>query len=252
MSGGKAVASFNRSKRSMQRFALYYAPQAGSDLETFGAQWLGRDVTCGTVVPQPPITGLSAADQATLTAEPRRYGLHGTLKPPFFLAEGQTVQGLEQAIESFCQTRQGFQIAGFSLRWLGRYLALGPTSPCPSLADLAADCVRLFDPFRAPPSETELARRRAKGLSATQEALLQQWGYPYVMEEFRFHLTLSAPVADPAQRQALEQAAEAQTAPWVQTPTRVDGIALYRQASPQDDFLLARRFAFSGQGRPFA
>ena len=26
---------------------------------------------------------------------------------------------------------------------------------------------------------------------AEQEALLQRWGYPYVMEEFRFHLTLT-------------------------------------------------------------
>lgn len=229
----------------MQRFSLYYAPQAGSALEAFGAQWLGRDVTSGVAVAQPAIRGLSTEDQASLTAGPRRYGLHGTLKPPFFLAQGQTARGLEQAIETFCQARQNFEIAGFSLRWLGRFLALVPSAPCPALAELAADCVRVFDPFRAPPSDSELARRRAKGLTAPQEALLQRWGYPYVMEEFRFHLTLTAPVSDPAQRAALEQAAHEQTAPWINAPCPVDGVALYRQPSPQEDFVLERRFAFA-------
>ena len=56
---------------------------------------------------------------------------------------------------------------------------------------MAGACVRDLDEFRAPAGEAELARRRKAGLSARQEALLTQWGYPYVFEEFRFHLTLS-------------------------------------------------------------
>ena len=35
------------------------------------------------------------------------------------------------------------------------------------------------------------------GLTDRQEALLTQWGYPYVMEEFRFHITLTGAL-DPA------------------------------------------------------
>jgi hypothetical protein len=56
---------------------------------------------------------------------------------------------------------------------------------------LAAATVAAFDPFRAPLTPTELARRRVPGLTAKQEALLLRWGYPYVMEAFRFHITLT-------------------------------------------------------------
>ena len=60
------------------------------------------------------------------------------------------------------------------------------------VADLAQACVETFEPFRAPLAEEELARRRAVPLSARQEANLERWGYPYVAEDFRFHMTLTA------------------------------------------------------------
>lgn len=58
--------------------------------------------------------------------------------------------------------------------------------------------LRALDRFRAPVSGAERARRRNAGLSPPQEALLAQEGYPKVMEEFRFHMTLTAqlPQAD--------------------------------------------------------
>src|SRR5438445_432365 len=36
----------------------------------------------------------------------------------------------------------------------------------------------------------------ATGLSARQAELLARWGYPYVHDEFRFHMTLTGPIAD--------------------------------------------------------
>lgn len=77
------------------------------------------------------------------------------------------------------------------LTTLGGFLALTPTGDLTGLERVASACVTDLDAFRAPASETELERRRSAGLSARQEALMQHWGYPYVMEEFRFHLTLS-------------------------------------------------------------
>ena len=59
---------------------------------------------------------------------------------------------------------------------------------------MAAQVVTHFDPFRAPASDAELARRRASGLSPNQEAMLTRWGYPYVMQDFRFHVTLTGRV----------------------------------------------------------
>jgi putative phosphonate metabolism protein len=225
------------------RYALYYAPTATSALEQFGAQWLGRSVTDGQAVAQPTVPGLSPQDLAALTAEPRRYGFHGTLKPPFFLAEGTTISQLETAVETFCRAQQPLPLPHWALRWLGSFIALVPAAPCPALQDLAADCVRTFDSFRAPASEAELAKRRAKGLTSRQEEHLQRWGYPYVMEDFRFHLTLTGPVRNSDQRAALEGALTLQTAPWRQKPTSITEIALYRQDGPQAAFILHRRFA---------
>jgi putative phosphonate metabolism protein len=226
------------------RYALYYAPAAGSALEDFGARWLGRSVCSGKAVEQLFVPGLSVQDLADLTAEPRRYGFHGTLKPPFALATGTTVAQLEQAVAAFCAGRQSFELPPWSLRWLGSFVALVPAVPCPALQDLAADCVRAFDLFRAPPSDTELAKRRAKGLTPRQEAHLLRWGYPYVMDEFRFHLTLSGSVHNSDQRAALETSLERHTAPLRQQAAPMTEVALYRQEEPQAAFVLHRRFAF--------
>ena len=78
-----------------------------------------------------------------------------------------------------------------SLTQLGRFMALTASGNTAQLGGLAAMCVETLDVFRAPATPDELAKRRAGGLSQGQEAMLQRWGYPYVMDEFRFHMTLT-------------------------------------------------------------
>ena len=84
--------------------------------------------------------------------------------------------------------------------------------------------MRELDDFRAPPSEPELARRRKANLSATQEALLTQWGYPYVMEEFRFHITLSGRLGRDAE--ATMAALAPHITPLLPRPFVVDSLTL--------------------------
>ena len=48
-----------------------------------------------------------------------------------------------------------------------------------------------LDALRAPLTPAEIAKRRPERLNPRQRELLAAWGYPYVIEEFRFHLTLS-------------------------------------------------------------
>ena len=162
-------------------------------LADFGASWLGWDVLHGRETPQPDMPGL---DDITMT--PRKYGFHATLKPPFRLAEGQDVQALEAAASDLAVDLAPAICDGLKLTTLGRFLALTPQDDMQAVRRVAGACVRELDRFRAPASEAELARRRKVGLSPRQEALLAQWGYPYVMEEFRFHMTLTArlPQAD--------------------------------------------------------
>lgn len=183
---------------SYVRFALYYLPPEGA-LSSFGAQWLGWDARRGAGVPQFPEAGL-----AEVTAAPRRYGFHATLKPPFRLAPGETLEALGAAVEAMVAECAPARAEGLVLAPLGAFLALLPVGEAADLSRVAARCVTALDRFRAPPSAAELARRRAARLTPEQEAHLLRWGYPHVLDQFRFHMTLTGrlPKAERAQWQA--------------------------------------------------
>ncbi|MGZ9811473.1 DUF1045 domain-containing protein [Pseudoroseicyclus sp. H15] len=175
------------------RFALYYTPPPGPFAD-LGAAWLGWSLT-GEAPPEP--AGLSLPrPPRELTEAPRRYGFHATLKPPFRLAEGWTAEEVEQEARALCARLPPVSLAGLRLARLGRFLALVPVGETAGLDALAARLVTGLDACRAAPSEAELARRRTAGLAARQEELLARWGYPYVLEEFRFHMTLTGLLAE--------------------------------------------------------
>ncbi|MGB0958985.1 MAG: DUF1045 domain-containing protein [Halocynthiibacter sp.] len=170
---------------SYTRFAIYYIPPEGS-LATFGAKWLGWDVITGT---NDDSLNIPELDDTTMT--PRKYGFHGTLKPPFRLADGYQVEDLTQAISAMAKRLSRVRCDGLGLSQIGHFLALTPTGDLQPLSNLARACVVDLDMFRRPADATEIERRRASGLSARQDANLLQWGYPYVLEDFKFHLTLT-------------------------------------------------------------
>lgn len=179
-----------------QRHALYFAPPEGSDLARLGAAWLGRDAA-GGVPGAAPVVATGGRALADLTASARRYGLHGTLKPPMRLAEGRGADELIETAAAWAARRAPVPLGRWVLAPLGPFLALVPDAQPAALTAFAADLVRDLDAFRAPPTEAELARRRASGLSARQEGHLAAWGYPYVLDEFRFHVTLTDALAAP-------------------------------------------------------
>lgn len=229
------------------RHAVYFAPAAGSILEERAAAWLGRDLQ-GRPVARPPVPGVQAEHLDTLTAPPRHYGFHATLKPPFALAEGTTLDELVAALEDFVRERSSFAVPQPRVEALGSFLALRTDSV--ALDDLAADCVRAFDFFRGPQSEAELAKRRAGGLSRRQEDMLARWGYPYVMDQFRFHMTLTGPIADEAERATLATWLSEWLAPALNGPLTIKEIALYSQVDRSAPFTLTRRFPFAAGRRP--
>jgi hypothetical protein len=127
---------------------------------------------------------------------------------------------------------------------MGRFLALRPEGPEDALWALAADVVRVTEPFRAPPGEEELARRRAAGLTERQEAMLERWGYPHVMEEFRFHVTLTGPLA-PGEAAPVVEALGPWLAPVLPRPLEAGSISLLGEA--EDGFFHEiERFALTG------
>jgi hypothetical protein len=74
--------------------------------------------------------------------------------------------------------------------------------------------------------------------------LLEQYGYPYVLDQFRFHLTLTAPV-DTASADRLAPWLADFFAPALRRPIHVSGVCLFVQREPGAGFRLARRFAFA-------
>ncbi|MEM1374099.1 MAG: DUF1045 domain-containing protein [Pseudomonadota bacterium] len=180
-----------------QRFAVYFTAP-GSELAKRGATWLGWDIATGKPVPQPRIL-----EEATQT--PRRYGFHGTLKPPFVLADGYSAHDLARETRALARTLTPFEVPALNVSTLGSFLAL-TTDDTADLRQLASACVTELDQFRAPPSESELARRRARPLSLAQDALLRRWGYPYVGEEFRFHMTLTGRLKEDERQTLMDRA----------------------------------------------
>jgi putative phosphonate metabolism protein len=169
-----------------RRFAVYYTPPPGV-LATFGAGWLGWDVAAGCRSPRE----LDVEGAEDITATPRRYGFHATLKPPFRLAEGRTVAQLLVALNTLAGQTPAVRGARLHMERLGPFLALVPASDHAPFSALCDAMVRELDAFRMPPSAAEVTRRRAAGLSPAQDAHLLRWGYPYVLDEFRFHMTLT-------------------------------------------------------------
>lgn len=222
-----------------QRYAIYYAPPADSALHELGSAWLGWDTIAGHEVPHPDIPGLPAP-VSSLSETPRKYGLHGTLKPPFRLMGG-TVDDLVAVIEQDICDQPAFELPLLQATALGRFLALTPSAPSEPLAALAAACVQAPDRFRAPQTEAELEKRRASGLTETQEQNLQRWGYPYVLDEFRFHITLTGKL-DPSIVQPVQAALQSHLAPAVSEPVWVKDVCLFGEA-PDGRFHQINRFA---------
>ncbi|MBL9059003.1 MAG: DUF1045 domain-containing protein [Mangrovicoccus sp.] len=219
------------------RYAIYVTPRPGP-LAGFGAAWLGWDASAGTPCPHPLVPGLPRP-VAEITAAPRRYSFHGTIKPPFRLAAGSEAGALAEALAAFCAGTAAVSMAGLGLVRLGRFLALAPVGETADLNALAAAVVAGFDAFRAAPDAAELDRRRAQRLTMRQEALLQRWGYPHVMEEFRFHMTLTGPLP-PAELAAVEAALAPVLAPLLPVPFRIDALSLLGEDGEGRFHLIAR------------
>ena len=173
------------------RFAIYFVPAADSALYRFGAAVLGYDCYTGTPISRLGGAGLSEAEWAALTAEPRTYGFHATLKAPFRLRDEFDQDALLGALRTLAAAMTMIPSFEPAVGLIGGFVAILPRTASPGLDQLAADCVRGFERFRVPMTEQERSKRLAAGLSPRQAANLERWGYPYVFEEFRFHMTLA-------------------------------------------------------------
>ncbi|NML30196.1 DUF1045 domain-containing protein [Paraburkholderia antibiotica] len=227
---------------AISRFAIYYAPSRESAWWRAGSTWLGRDAGNGEPLAQPQPAGLTRA-LAALTDAPRRYGWHGTLVAPFRLGANLMPHDVLAVARAWALTRRAFDLP-VEAATLGDFVALRPAdAPGDTrMRELAASALQALDGLRAAPSEADLARRLAAPLSDRQRTLLLQWGYPYVFDEFRFHMTLSNGLADADERATL-LAWWRQRAPEL-GPLAVDRAALFVEPAPGEPFVLWQHLPF--------
>ena len=211
---------------NFSRYAIYYIP----DLPLFqiGSDWLGWNSITGQE------TTLSA-DHRRITDRPRKYGFHATVKPPFSLASNSTQDDLHDAFQTFCASVSPATGSTLKISRLGRFLAMTQDVQSNEVTELAASTVSHFDKFRAPLSDQDIAKRRQRRLTPQQDALMLRWGYPYVMQEFKFHMTLTGPLA-PNEIDAIEHDANTRFQEFIGQPLKIASLALLGEDSDSGRF----------------
>ena len=210
------------------RYAIYFAAGSDSALSRFGAELLGYDAYTGNELPFPADASQLAPDWRDITADPRKYGFHGTLKAPMALAPARTEAELLAACAAFAGETRTIPVIRPVVNAISGFIAVIPAEPIGALQELAADCVRAFDGFRTALTAEDRARRRPEKLSERQRDYLDRWGYPYVMEEFRFHMTLTGRL-DAERRGPILQMLRARFAALGLDALAIDRIALFKQ-----------------------
>ena len=217
------------------RYAIYFAPAPGSELDRFGAHLLGYDAVSGMDLAFPDDILRIAPDWHGLTEDPRKYGFHATLKAPLSLAPGKTEAELVAACEAFAATPRTIPVIRPVVGSISGFIAVIPAEPPAELIRFAADCVSAFDTFRAPLTVEDRERRNPSRLTPRQREHLDRWGYPYVMEDFRFHMTLTGRLAPERREPILAMLRNSFSALDLQT-LAIDRIAIFRQENSVSRF----------------
>jgi putative phosphonate metabolism protein len=220
---------------AIARYAIYYTPAAETALAEFGASLLGYDAWTGGEREFPSEIRDAVPDWTELTGDARKYGFHATLKAPFALTDARAEAELRGACASFAAVPRAVPLIRPVVDAISGFIAVIPGDASPALQELAAAAVEAFEPFRAAMSPEDRARRKPDLLTPRQRDHLDRWGYPYVMEDFRFHMTLTCRLSDERRRPILSMLQHRFAALELST-LAIDRIALFRQPSASSRF----------------
>ena len=218
------------------RYAVYFAPGPEDRWWEAGSKWLGRCARTGMAMDQPAVTGIEPVQLAELTQAPRRYGWHATLKAPFSLATGCALADLQHQLNRIACQHSSFLLPPLRVEHMDTFLALVLDGDDSAVQHMGAMCVTALHSLAAPLPDSEVVRRRGAGLTARQEELLQAWGYPHVLDQFRFHMSLTGSLRalSPAQRESLRQGAVSHFQSL--QPLRFEALDLFVEISPGSPF----------------
>jgi hypothetical protein len=229
------------SQSSYARYAIYYTPQPGTALAAFGRSWFGR-ANDGVTLQAFSDAGLAGTSFAKLTVAPGRYtGLHALFRAPFALREGFGPDALKARLINFSARRKPIATGPLTLARAGRFLVLRPVEATPALDWLAAQCVATFEDFAAAPSEVERNEHASRQLSDYQRVLLESFGDPDVLSEYRFAIALTGPL-DAAHLDRVAQALWPVLEEICAEGVTVDGLSLFGDAGGRSPMRLIGRY----------
>jgi hypothetical protein len=228
-------------KASLARYAVYYTPQPGTALASFGRSWFGR-ANDGVTLQAFSEAGLSGASFARIPAAPGRYtGLHALFKAPFALREGFGPDALRTRLANFASRLKPIATGPLTLARSGRFLVLRPIEPTSAFEWLAAECDGAFDDFAEPAAEDGRDTCAGLHLSDYQRQLLQSFAPKQGSSGYRFTITLAGPL-DAAHLERVTQALWPVLEEICAEGVAVDGLSLFGDAGRRSSMRLIGRY----------
>src|SRR5437588_466809 len=127
----------------------------------------------------------------------------------------------------------------------GRYAIYYAPAPASALADFGRSWLG-YDAETGSNVEQPAAPGIAAPRLAEVTAELARWGYPYVMDEFRFHLTLTGRLA-PDEASRVGAIIAERVAPLCRAALPIDAVALFHQPGSGENFRLVGRYRLAGR-----
>ena len=226
------------------RYAISYVPMPSTLLADFGRAWLGRDINSSEAFEQSQVPGIDHQRLQELTRWRRFDGLHGVLKPPFQINPVSSVNGFIETAQLFAKYLKAVDIPQLEINIIGKFIALTPTVPSRELVDLASECVRVFEGFRQPVLINMDSRYRKDKLTVYQQRMMKHWGYPYVMEEFRFFIPLTDRIENDEEREKITAEISHLAKPTIGQPIQIREFTILGQSTRKDPMTIVERIPF--------
>ena len=226
---------------NFSRYAVYFSPPEADYLSKFLAGWFGWNAHNGQNVPYHILENLNY-DLSDITKEQYRYGFHGTLKPPFSLVDTKNLNDLKLALVELSKSIKKFEIPSISLKVLNGFVAIVSTTENRPIMALAKKCVEELDLFREVESVERIQRRRSRTFSKSEEYNLKRWGYPYVMDNFQFHLTMSGRLKPEVLKNVIE-VLNSELQGVLNKPLPIGEICLFGENASNGNFQIIQKFS---------
>ena len=228
------------------RYAIYFVPAPDSQILDLGQRWLGRDVYSGCEVADKAYFGLNPGDVRRLTESAAHYGFHATLKAPFELKRGCKEDEVLVAAQALASALRPIMPKLF-VGAIGEFLAILSSDRRDGIWEIHRACLEHFEPYRAALTASDRERRMHTPLDERQLKALLEYGYPYVLEDFRFHMTLTTRIPDPVQLAEVKDALREGFFCVLNKRQDIDAICVLRQGDRNQQFVVLERFQFNSQ-----